>query len=169
MIRRLALLGGTLVAVVSFSSCSTVDHLDTVASVNGADLSEDEFDGLATSENVRTLFGLDALAEPSAEYLRDVIEAWIVVETVDQLRVADAVTDEEVAAFLDTLLPEGWQDDAAGAAVVEGLARIQVGIDKGLLDVAAAQAALAEFDIDVASRFGRWDAAELNVSPLGDG
>lgn len=169
MIRRLALLAGTLVAAASLASCSTVSNLDTVASVNDATLSEDEFEGLATSENVRTLFGLAADAEPDAAFYRDVIEAWIVVETVDQLGVADAVTDEEVAAFLDTVLPEGWQSDEAGATIVEGLARIQVGIDQGLLDVAAAQAALAEFDISVTSRYGQWDAVDLNVGPLGEG
>ncbi|MGB8858963.1 MAG: hypothetical protein WCC60_06895 [Ilumatobacteraceae bacterium] len=47
MKRPLALSLGALVAVLSFSSCSSVDHADVVAQVNGHELTSDQLSALA--------------------------------------------------------------------------------------------------------------------------
>lgn len=54
MKRRLVLTAGALVAALSFSSCSTFDHSDVAATVNGHELTRDQLDTLA-SELVATV------------------------------------------------------------------------------------------------------------------
>ena len=48
--RRLALTAGALVAALSFSSCSTFDHNDVAATVNGHELTRDQLDELVEQE-----------------------------------------------------------------------------------------------------------------------
>ena len=64
MKRRLALTAGALVAALSFSSCSTFDHSDVAATVDGHELTRDQLD---------TLVGADSTAEST----RAAISAWI--------------------------------------------------------------------------------------------
>jgi hypothetical protein len=67
--RRLALPLGALVAAVSFSSCSSVDHADVAAEVNGHELTTDQLSVLADGST-------------DGEAIRGLLRTWIEVVAV---------------------------------------------------------------------------------------
>lgn len=100
VMRRLALPLGALVAAVSFSSCSSVDHADIAAEVNGHELTNDQLSGLAGGTT-------------DGDAIREVLKKWIEVVAVTgdaaglntaadlDSRKAEALTDL-LAEFSDT-------------------------------------------------------------------
>lgn len=67
--RRLALPLGALVAAVSFASCSSVDHADVAAVVNGHELTNDQLSALADGST-------------DGDAIREVLKKWIEIVAV---------------------------------------------------------------------------------------
>ncbi|MEQ1701722.1 MAG: hypothetical protein ABMA25_16555 [Ilumatobacteraceae bacterium] len=84
MKRRLALTAGALVAALSFSSCSTFDHSDVAATVNGHELTRDQLDTLVEDQLV-ALAATRATLEPGAldttakeiDIYREALTGWV--------------------------------------------------------------------------------------------
>lgn len=94
--RRLALPLGALVAAVSFSSCSSVDHANVAAVVNGHELTNDQLSDLAEGST-------------NGDAIRELVKKWIEVVAVtgDASGIATAADlDSRKAGALTDLLAE---------------------------------------------------------------
>lgn len=84
MKRRLVLTAGALVAALSFSSCSTFDHSDVAATVNGHELTRDQLDTLV-EDQLTALAATRATLEPDAldttakeiDIYREALTRWV--------------------------------------------------------------------------------------------
>ncbi len=108
MKRRLALTAGALVAAISLSACSTFDHPDVAATVNGHDLTRDELDRLADGTGTAVSF-------------RTALTVWarLVLIEGDTYRATPATTDE-VNARVSAALPTLQRTEADGEIYYSG-------------------------------------------------
>jgi len=167
--RTLATLAAAAVLVSTLGSCSTFSRNDVVASLDDRELSRDDFEQMAGSELARQIVGEapggDRIAGDAA---RALITAWIVSGAVSETTPIDAAAlDAADALGAEQFGPE-WTDTPD---VVRDLLRLNIAIGElnatGGIDADAARDLLADGDVYVDPRYGRWDAEAVTVTSLG--
>jgi hypothetical protein len=169
VIRRSLLAATALAAALTLSSCATFSSQQNAASVNGAELTRDEFSSMLGSELGQTLLN-DApvngfIAGNSA---RSLLGAWISINAIRQAGVgADTDTAEVEQALSEqygsswTTAPPVMQELAVDNAIIGQL------LADGTITSEDLQAVVSDADATVDSRYGWWDRETFTVTPLG--
>lgn len=169
MIRRPLLAATALVAALALSSCATFTSHQNVASVNGAELTRDEFSTMLESQLGQTLLSSapvnGAIDGTSA---RTLLEAWISINAITQSGIGADVDTAEVETVLTQQYGAAWTD---APPVMQDLAVHNAIISQLLADGAVTsedlQAVVSDANATVDSRYGWWDRETFTVQPLG--
>ena len=161
MKRRLALTAGALVAALSFSSCSTFDHSDVAATVNGHELTRDQLDTLAS-----TLVAQLQAGDAKVDAYRVVLTRWVQLVLVEGDAYASVpATADDMNNRFNAAVPLLDRTDADGEAFyAAGPSAVGVACLSAIQTADAATAAEALAAIDGGMTFA--DAAvQFNEDP----
>lgn len=169
MIRRSLLAATALVAALTLSSCATFTSHQNVASVNGAELTRDEFSSMLESELGQTLLNtapVDGFIDGTSA--RSLLGAWISINAITQAGIGAEVDEAQVEQALTEEFGPSW---TTAPPVVQDLAVRNAIIGQLLADGAVTsedlQAVVSDANATVDSRYGWWDRETFTVQPLG--
>jgi hypothetical protein len=156
-------------SLASLASCATFDDADNVAKVNGTALSEETFADMLDSKVAATLLGSGPIDGVMAgDGARSLIGAWIALNAIDDAGLVDQAGHADAVDQVSAQFGEDWNsapDELRDIAVLNGVLNAMV--QGGELTEADLPQALADADVTVSPRYGRWDRTVLRVEPLG--
>ena len=159
-----------LAVAASLSSCSTFARSNTVAEVNGTQLSESELTDLLSSDLGQALLQIQVdSGAVSGGTARGMLQAWIALTALAQsdLMPLTPETRATVEQALNSQYGAAW---TTGPAVVRELAIVNLAagnaINAGTLDRIAAQDVIKASSVYVDSRYGSWNQADSKIDPF---
>ncbi|MEO5723083.1 MAG: hypothetical protein ABIQ39_17270 [Ilumatobacteraceae bacterium] len=168
MIRRVAFAVCALLAVASLSSCSTFRAVDSVAVVNGHELSKDGFSTIVNSQLGKDAFkAAPQNGQVSMEFAESLITLWVQVEALGQSDVVDLTPTAAEQQATAAAYPNSWA--SAPDTVKQMVTRLDVlknVIQSKTAPTADLIAAIKDAKIKISSRYGYWDSSQVRVQPF---
>jgi len=158
-----------IVAVSTLTSCSTLNSNDTAASVNGAELSQDDLQAMLTSDLGQSLLGAEVVdGGIDGASARSLIEAWIALTALQQAGLTDGVDTAAIETGLAAQFDTAWND---APQVMKDLAILNVAVGQliqdGTIEQTAGKTAISEAAVFVDSRYGTWDPVTGAIAVFG--
>jgi hypothetical protein len=155
------------VTVLSLSSCSTFDHRDAVATVNGSEFTRDDLAATLRSGVAQSMFQFENDGGNALTTSADtVISIWVVLQAFDDAGAVD-FTDPTVAQALATKYPADWATASPKVRVfLERYTTFANQQSANTLDRTKLLAAVHAAQVHVDSRYGYWDAARASIVPF---
>jgi hypothetical protein len=155
-------------ALLALSSCSTFNHNEVAAQINGDSLSNAELSQMVRSDLYATVLQSGVVGGlTNGDAARALLDGWLKLQLLEQSGAFKDVDRKAVANGLEQTNGDAWT--AAPVVLQDLLVRNAAATQlstAGTLDTATALKNLATAEVFIDPRYGRWDSASSSVVAL---